>query len=354
MTIAVDASKALNIDVADIVPWGLCTIDRDLCVTQWNRTLERWTEIPRGDAMAMMRGAAEAKGLILDSRIVGTFPERAETDPTRLRQILLNLLSNAIKFTKSGSVRVTAETNESQQLLIRVLDTGRGMSASQIARVFQPFEQADASMVREQGGTGLGLSISRELASMLGGTLTVESEPGRGSSFSLTIDPGNIDHDEMLHQSCRLVPAEDGNPTERDQPVAVNTPVASGCRVLLAEDTRCMQHLIVRLCEKAGATVVSVDDGQAAYETAIQAQVDAQPFDLILMDMQMPVCDGYSATRRLRNNGYEGPIVALTAHAQEGDREKCINAECDDYVTKPIDRGVLTSLLQRHTPVTTG
>jgi len=139
-----------------------------------------------------------------------------------------------------------------------------------------------------------------------------------------------------------------------DQSGTENTPVAPLCRVLLAEDTRCMQHLIGRLCERAGASVVYVDDGAVAYETAIQAQVDAEPFDIVLMDMQMPICDGYSATRRLRRDGYESPIIALTANAQEGDREKCIAAGCDDYVTKPIDRNVLNSLLQQYSPVTSG
>ena len=112
-----------------------------------------------------------------------------------------------------------------------------------------------------------------------------------------------------------------------------------------------MQHLIVRLCQKFDATVVCADDGHTAYELATQAQVDAEPFDVILMDMQMPLCDGYSATRRLRNDGYHGTIVALTAHALEGDREKCLDAGCNDYVTKPIDRTILSSVLKKYAPV---
>jgi two-component system chemotaxis response regulator CheY len=155
------------------------------------------------------------------------------------------------------------------------------------------------------------------------------------ASKALSIDVADIDRD------C-------------DKPGSENASVATGCRVLLAEDTRCMQLLIGRLCEKAGASVVYVDDGVAAYETAIQAQVAAEPFDIVLMDMQMPVCDGYSATQRLRSDGYESPIIALTANAQEGDREKCIAAGCDDYVTKPIDRNVLNSLLQQYAPVASG
>ena len=304
------------------------------------------------DAVSQMRGPADAKGLRLESRIVGKIPARAETDPTRFRQIILNLLSNAIKFTASGSVRITAELDDFDRLLVRVLDTGRGMSKAQIARIFQPFEQADSSMAREFGGTGLGLSISRELASMLGGGLTVDSEPGRGSSFQLTISLGQFDREEVLHQSCRVLPAPDSADTVSDAAKPETSGAAPGCRVLLAEDTRCIQHLIVRLCEKAGATVVCADDGVSAYEKATQAQVDGDSFDVILMDMQMPICDGYSATRKLRDNAYRGSIVALTAHAQKGDREKCMDAGCDDYMTKPIDRAVLTSVLQKYAAVT--
>ena len=302
-------------------------------------------------AVSLMRAAADAKGLQLDSRIVGKIPARAETDPTRLRQIVLNLLSNAIKFTASGSVRVTTEMDQSGRLLIRVRDTGRGMSNSQIERIFQPFEQADSSMVREFGGTGLGLSISRELAGMLGGALTAESELGRGSCFQLTTSLGQFDAEKMLHESCRVVPSSDRTEAINYVAESGNSAPLSCCRVLLAEDTRCMQHLIVRLCQKFDATVVCADDGHTAYELATQAQVDAEPFDVILMDMQMPLCDGYSATRRLRNDGYHGTIVALTAHALEGDREKCLDAGCNDYVTKPIDRTILSSVLKKYAPV---
>jgi CheY-like chemotaxis protein len=242
--------------------------------------------------------------------------------------------------------------DETRRLLIRVLDTGRGMNSSQIARIFKPFEQADSSMAREFGGTGLGLSISQELAHMLGGSLSVESEPGRGSSFHLTTSLGRFDPEKMLHESCPVDTTSSDTDAVENAAEPENCDGTSGCRVLLAEDTRCMQYLIVRMCEKSGATVVCVDDGVSAYEKATQAQVDGESFDVILMDMQMPICDGYSATRKLRNNGYHGIIVALTAHAQMGDREKCIDAGCDDYMTKPIDRRVLTSVLQKYAAVT--
>jgi PAS domain S-box-containing protein len=292
------------------------------------------------EVASMMQSRAEGKSLSLKVETSGRVPETVLTDALRLRQVLVNLVGNAIKFTDAGEVRITTglvSGSEGPRLQFDVADTGIGMSEEQTARLFQPFTQVDSSSTRRFGGTGLGLTISKRLVEALGGTIEVQSASGRGSTFRVTIDPGPLDDVSLVGGPDRTVPAT----------VAVKAPahdsLITGVRVLLAEDGEDNQRLFSFLLTRAGATVTAVENGQLAVEAALAACQSGQPFDVILMDMQMPVMDGYTATRQLRGQGYTRPILALTAHALSEDRAKCINAGCDDYVRKPIDRQQLLS-----------
>ncbi len=291
------------------------------------------------DVVSLMQVRAKAKNLALAVEYDGPLPQTIESDPLRLRQVLINLVGNAIKFTELGSVRVKvrvlANLETPPRLSFDVVDTGIGLTTEETERLFQPFMQADNSTSRRFGGTGLGLTISKRLARMLGGDISLSSEHGQGSTFTLTIDPGPLDG----------VPMIDARPPRREMDRAEAQEAAAQsqleCRILLAEDGPDNQRLIAFLLGKAGAEVDLVENGQEAYEKAIEAQESGCPYDVILMDMQMPVMDGYEATRKLRKSGYNRPVVALTAHAMAGDREKCLDAGCDEFATKPIDRKVL-------------
>lgn len=215
-----------------------------------------------------------------------------------------------------------------------VVDTGVGLTPEQIGRLFRPFVQADTSTTRQFGGTGLGLAISRSLAQALGGDIDVVSHIGLGSTFTVSVSVGPleeiplVEHEQPTHrrEERRTVTKSSAAPT-----------ALAGSRILLAEDGIDNQHLISLRLRQAGASVELAENGLVAVQLALGALAEGRPYDLIFMDMQMPVMDGYTATARLRADGYERPIVALTAHAMGGDREKCLRAGCDDYTTKPID-----------------
>jgi signal transduction histidine kinase/ActR/RegA family two-component response regulator len=301
------------------------------------------------DVADLMRVRADAKGLKLKVEFRGPIPETIKSDPTRLRQILVNLVGNAIKFTRAGSVRLVTtlvdEGADAPRMRFEVIDTGIGIAPEQVAALFQPFTQADSSTTRKFGGTGLGLAISKRLAEKLGGSLTVESSPGRGSTFRLVIAAGSLEGVKMIQDpQPEAVAAQD---KALALPV-VQQPCLTGCHVLLAEDAPDNQRLISRILEKAGAEVTVVENGRLAVDTALAARDRGTPFQVVLMDMQMPVMDGYAATRLLREQGYDGPIIALTAHAMASDRDKCISAGCDDYATKPINRAKLVELIRRY------
>ena len=289
------------------------------------------------EVIALMRVRADAKNLPLSLEYDGPIPESIQSDPLRLRQVLINLVGNAVKFTETGSVRVVARLVQrplkSALLQIDVVDTGIGLTDEQASRVFNPFIQADSSTTRKFGGTGLGLTISRRLAEMLGGGITLRSEPGKGSTFRVTVATGDL-------KGVRLLTAlEEGAAPAKPAPAA--SPAAAvrlDGRILLAEDGPDNQRLIAFVLKKAGAEVTVAENGQVACDEALAARERGQPFALILMDVQMPVMDGYQAARRLREAGYTGPIVALTAHAMTGDEAKSRAAGCDDHLTKPIDR----------------
>ena len=293
-----------------------------------------------GDVASLMRVRAEAKGLPFQVEYSGAIPETILCDPTRLRQILINLVGNAIKFTETGSVRLLTRfvrsTSRPPCLQFDVIDTGVGMTTEQASKLFQPFTQADSSTTRKFGGTGLGLTISKRLSEMLGGNITISTEPGKGSTFSLTVETGPLEGVSMLENVTEAV-AEG----RKKAKTSAASSVKLACRILLAEDGPDNQRLIAFLLTKAGAQVTVAENGQIAYHKALAAQDQENPFDVILMDMQMPVMDGYTAAGKLRDAGYSAPIIALTANAMAGDEEKCREAGCDGYATKPIERAKL-------------
>ena len=307
------------------------------------------------DVVDLMRERAESKGLRLEVEFRNKIPETIHNDPTRLRQILLNLVGNAIKFTDEGHVRIvtqlvkgtetgTGEEDGKPMLRLDVLDTGIGMSPEQMASLFQPFTQADSTTTRKFGGTGLGLVISRRLTELLGGHLTCTSTPGKGSCFTATIDPGDLSGVRMIDPSVEEL-AQAGRVGERAN---TKSRVTLSGRILLAEDGPDNQRLISHILRKAGAEVEVAGDGRIAVDAVMAAEEQGKPFDLILMDVQMPVLDGYAATRELRERGCRTPIVALTAHAMDGHREQSVEAGCDGYITKPIDRGSLIEQAHRY------
>jgi CheY-like chemotaxis protein len=265
------------------------------------------------------------------------------TDPTRLRQIVLNLVSNAVKFTETGGVQVIVrwrDQNKSRPLLqIDVVDTGIGMTSDHVSRLFQPFTQADSSTTRRFGGSGLGLAISHRLAEMLGGTITVSSVCGAGSTFQLLLPTPALAADGST-DSLRS-----GDSALRRQQKEPNRQPLTGRRLLLAEDAPDNQRLIMYVLRKAGADVTLAENGAVACELSLAAHDEGKPFDVVLMDMQMPIVDGYQAVKQLRLAGYHEPIIALTAHSMGSDRQVCLDAGCDDFATKPIDRARLISLI---------
>lgn len=290
------------------------------------------------DVVALMQPRATQKNISLAVTLQEALPHTIMTDPLRLRQILINLLGNAIKFTELGEVKLavahqSSETPGNTLLSFQIIDSGIGIEPDKLKNLFTPFSQADNSMSRRFGGTGLGLTICKRFAEILDGDITVQSTPGQGSTFTLTMDAQIVDASQI--QSTK---------TQQQYKSSAEAQPLAG-RVLLAEDGKDNQRLIMFHLKKMGLQVELRENGQDALEYAIEEQNAGKPFDAILMDMQMPVMDGYTATARLREQGYIGPIIALTAHAMAGDREKCLAAGCDEYTTKPIDNATVHALL---------
>ena len=270
----------------------------------------------------LMRPVAAEKRLPLILQLPPNVPPAVVGDPTRVRQIISNFLSNAMKFTQQGSITVSLTWNpptgdDSYGLArISVQDTGIGMSEEQCARMFQRFEQADVSIARQYGGTGLGLAISRSLAELMGGTVGVTSNRGEGSTFWLELRMVVARQEEVEHAST----------------IPVQTAALFGRRILLAEDNRTNQKIALALLKKMGCETTLAENG-----LEVLAQVrDNGPFDVILMDCQMPEMDGYEASRQLRASGCQLPVIALTAGALNGDRQFCLAAGMDDYLSKPF------------------
>ena len=393
------------------------------------------------EVVDLMRVRANAKGLSIEVRAESGVPRRMRTDAMRVRQILVNLVGNAIKFTEEGGIVLTFLEREGaggRSLCIQVADTGIGIRAEQLDRLFEPFTQADSTSTRRHGGSGLGLAISRRLARLLGGDLECRSIPGDGSIFTLKLPlegasqtfaprtlefapssqdsrerPLNTSADQPLRslEGAAALPAQESperlerpaRPERRESPTPIAgepkpashprrrgleallddlieeettdvhspridtrseaaepapvplrlpaTPARAsaelqGCRVLLVEDAPDTRRLLSLHLSRAGADVISCEDGQQAVDRLAREGMD-RACEIVLMDMQMPGLDGYEATRQLRALGFRRPIVALTAHASTTDREKCLACGCDDYASKPIDAKALVALCLR-------
>ncbi|MBI5846107.1 MAG: response regulator [Deltaproteobacteria bacterium] len=298
--------------------------------------------------VSMMQAAAEKKDLEFGVTFLGLIPEKIRTDPTRLRQILINLVGNAIKFTSDGKVFLTVRMRPGPDanrayMEFAVTDTGIGMNRAELEKAFNKFEQADASTVRRFGGTGLGLNISRKLARMMGGDITGESQKNVGSTFALVLDVG-----PPLELSLSRVEEDRLNDIADEAQAEETRPEILSGRVLLAEDGPDNRRLLSLFLKRAGIIPDFAENGREAYEKALSAAQMGKAYDVILMDMQMPEMDGYEATRLLRENGYTKPIIALTAHATVLDKNRCLEAGCDDYIAKPVNRERLLAIVSRY------
>ncbi|MCA8949837.1 MAG: response regulator [Planctomycetes bacterium] len=293
------------------------------------------------DVVELLAPRARRRGTRLEVTYATPVPIRIHSDPLRLRQIVLNLVDNALKFTRDGKVTIAVvlahdPADGEPRLRIEITDNGVGMDAVTIARLFQPFEQAERATARKFGGTGLGLAISRRLANLLGGDIEVESTPGQGSRFTLEIATGPLAGVALIESPNQL---QRESITARP---AVPHFETSGLEILLVEDGPDNQRLISHVLRRVGCEVALAENGQEALDAIASA---GRTFDLVLMDMQMPVMDGLTATRLLRERGSTLPILALTANAQPIDRDTCLLAGCDAFLTKPINRHALVATI---------
>jgi PAS domain S-box-containing protein len=282
------------------------------------------------DAVASVSFKAREKGLSFVTKLFGFVPRFINSDPTRFRQILINVIGNAVKFTEKGGIDVEFEhyRNENKKyLMVRVRDTGIGLSPGERAKIFEPFTQADSSVTRRYGGTGLGLVLSRRLAQLMGGDLVLEeSSRGLGSSFLLTIELGEITGAQADHEflSGRPVVCAEDNCSLK------------GKQILVVDDSTDNQTIVRLYLSAVGAEVEVAHNGLKAIE-----KMRTKTYDIVLMDIQMPEMDGYEALRVAIDEGYQNPIVALTAHAFKQEKDRCLHAGFSDYISKPVDRHLL-------------
>ena len=288
------------------------------------------------EVLDMFRPGAEAKSLALRSMYATDAPARFVADPVRLRQILVNLVGNALKFTESGEIRVEIEPggNVDGALRIDVTDTGPGISASARPRIFAAFQQADGSASRAHQGSGLGLKISHDLVELMGGSIALVESSAEGSRFRIWLPPG-----EAVPQ----------NATETADPVVADNDSLAGLRVLVVEDNTLNATLLQLMLQRCGCDITCAASGDEGLY-----RMQSEPWDVVLMDCQMPLMDGYEATRRWREleSALGAPrlkIVALTANAMAEDRDRCLQAGMDDYLTKPVSLDALRAMLQLHT-----
>jgi signal transduction histidine kinase len=293
------------------------------------------------EVLDMFQMRARAKGLDLAVHWRPGIPVTIITDPVRLKQILVNLVGNAVKFTQRGEVRVDVQplvnyaAGREPALQIAVTDTGIGISPAQRDKLFLAFTAPSPAATGSAGGAGLGLAISRELARKLGGDISVDSVPGVGSTFRLHI----------ATRPTRWIAAKNGQSATKNGQPAANDSVSG--RLLLADDGSDNRRLIATLLRKAGAIVDAVENGQQAVDLALKAVDAGQPYDVILMDLLMPGVDGIAATRQLREAGYAGSIIALTARPASEARDQCLAAGCDDFASKPIARDALIAVVRQ-------
>ncbi|MCA8941033.1 MAG: PAS domain S-box protein [Planctomycetes bacterium] len=289
------------------------------------------------DLATIMRPLATRKNLTFETRVDDDVPRLIRSDPTRIRQILINLVGNAVKFTSRGRIRLDVSLRrspESGEIAVSVLDTGVGVSCAEPSLLFEPFAQAERSTTREFGGSGLGLAISRRLARVLGGDVTVREndEDGHGSIFTATFSADVAPSRPRSRPDATTLEGIDAGPN------------LNGLEILLVEDGADNRLLLGRILEQGGARVSIAENGEQALASVDERGV-SNPFDAILMDMQMPVMDGIEATQSLRARGYSGPVVALTANATRADRDRCIAVGCDAFAGKPIRRRELLTLV---------
>ncbi len=301
-------------------------------------------------ALQNAKASAQSNELVVAYR--SAIPQRIESDPTRLSQILHNLVGNAIKFTSEGRVTIAVSYDPTRTTLtFEITDTGCGMNSQQLERIrrFEAFSQAESTTSRRFGGTGLGLRISSELAQLLGGSLTLESTLGQGTRVMLSLATDAIALSDCIDPSDIFTEtrSKDGpsQPESQESPGVYR--ILNSIKVLLAEDGPDNLKLITFLLQSRGASVTLASNGQEAIDTIQKLGHDA--FDIVLMDMQMPVLDGYRAAAILRQRGFTRPILALTAHAMNGSRERCLAAGCNEYLKKPIDRQALYKAITTHT-----
>ncbi|MFG0292287.1 MAG: ATP-binding protein, partial [Phycisphaerales bacterium JB050] len=283
---------------------------------------------------------AQGKGVTYSTTLDTPIPDRIMCDPTRFRQILMNLAGNALKFTEHGTISISAAQRphpDGPRLTIDIRDTGSGIDIDieQNEALFQPFAQANETVTRRYGGTGLGLTISRRLAELMGGSVRLtDTQPGKGSCFRIDLPLKPVPGAKLLHTLQEAAT----NSGEAQHDIA-QQPLHG--KVLLAEDGIDNQRLIAFHLRKAGAKVDIAENGRIALDLIETAHATHSPYDLLITDMQMPEMDGYTLTAELRARAYTLPIIALTAHAMPEDRQKCKDAGCDDYATKPIDKALL-------------
>lgn len=286
---------------------------------------------------------AKQKNLLLDFHFAGSVPEYFYSDPTRVRQILINIVGNAVKFSGAGivKVRLTMEPQDAgvPKLKVVVEDNGPGIDPEHIGSLFKPFSQGDGSTSRRYGGTGLGLALSRRLAQALGGDVVLEStQKGVGSRFVVTLD--------APCDGAKFITGVDSRPEAGRSLPPVRPLMRNGLeqmRILVADDAPENQWLFSFFLRKAGATVAFAGDGEQVVDMALKGD-----YHLILMDIQMPKVDGYEATRALRAKGFKKPILAVTAHALVEEKERCLQAGCDDHLPKPVDPRVLIERIVLH------
>lgn len=295
------------------------------------------------DIYFLMQGAAIDKNLRLRVEAPQPLPATIYTDPMRLRQILLNLMGNAIKFTHEGEVRLIIDRcyeNDKNKLRFRIKDSGIGICAETLAVIFEPFVQSKNAQVHPRAGTGLGLTISKQLIERLGGHIQVDSEVGKGSEFSFTLDPGEIEgvETEILQLNMDVAP---------EHQVAI--PRFSG-RVLVVDDLRDIRMLIGHFVQLTGVEVVNARDGAEAVRIVNADKLLGKHFDLILMDIHMPILDGRQAAQQLRREGFSGPLVALTAAHMKGDMDQCYASGFTAYLGKPLDQARLYKCLATYLP----